>query len=61
VDSGKGGNALIYFCGQAAEKFKGHLEVLYILFLDLRKAYDSVPRDALWLVLEKCEVLRGCL
>jgi len=24
------------------------------LFVDLKKAYDSVPRDALWIILEKC-------
>ena len=30
-----------------------HGESLYVLFVDLRKAYDSVPRQALWKVLEK--------
>ena len=26
---------------------------LFVLFVDLKKAYDSVPRDAVWNVLEK--------
>ena len=29
---------------------------MIILFVDLKKAYDSVPRLALWSVLEKCGV-----
>ena len=27
-----------------------------MLFVDLKKAYDSIPRHTLWLVLEKCGV-----
>jgi len=27
---------------------------LFIMFMDLKKAYDSVPRSALWSVLVKC-------
>ena len=29
---------------------------LFLLFVDLKKAYDSVPRNALWMILEKCGV-----
>ena len=29
---------------------------MYVLFVDLWKAYDSVPRRAMWRVLEKCGV-----
>ena len=35
------------------EKTKEHRSKLFMLFVDLRKAYDSVPRQALWLVLQK--------
>ena len=39
------------------EKAREHQDVLYYtLFVDLRKVYDSVPRDVLWSVLEKCGV-----
>ena len=35
------------------EKAKEHNTQVFMLFVDLRKAYDSVPCPALWLVLEK--------
>ena len=31
-------------------------DCLFIMFVDLKKAYDSVPRNALWTVLTKCGV-----
>ena len=39
--------------GQLIEKAIEHQSELHILFVDLRKVYDSVPRSALWMVLEK--------
>lgn len=32
-------------------KFHGYKQSLYLAFVDLRKACDSIPRDALWRVL----------
>ena len=36
-----------------AEKAREYNTTLYLCFVDLRKAYDSVSRDALWVVLQK--------
>ena len=44
---------MIFVARQLVEKAREHGESLYVLFVDLRKAYDSVPRQALWKVLEK--------
>lgn len=42
------------FCArQLMEKAREHKTELYMMFVDLRKAHDSVPRQALWLVLQK--------
>ena len=35
------------------EKTQDNKEQLYVVFVDLRKAYDSVPHMAMWRVLEK--------
>ena len=34
-------------------KAVGHNTKVFLLFVDLRKAYDSVPRDLIWLILSK--------
>ena len=44
---------MIFTERQLVEKSREHNDPLYILFVDLKKAYDSVPRKALWCVLEK--------
>ena len=41
---------------QLAEKTLGHRTKQFFVFVDLKKAYDSVPRDALWLVMRKLGV-----
>lgn len=41
---------------QLIEKLGEHKEKGYLLFIDLKKAYDSVPRDAMWAVLGKLGV-----
>ncbi|XP_065182209.1 uncharacterized protein LOC135812918 [Sycon ciliatum] len=47
---------MIFAARQVLEKAIEHQSDLYVLFVDLRKAYDSVPRTALWLVLQKLGV-----
>ena len=44
---------MIFVARQLVEKAREHGKSLYVLFVDLRKAYDSVSRQALWKVLEK--------
>ena len=38
---------MIFAARQLVEKAREHDESLFILFVDLKKAYDSVPRNAL--------------
>ena len=53
---GRGCCDMIFVVRQLFEKAREHQESLFTLFVDLRKAYDSVPRDALWHVLGRCGV-----
>ena len=39
---------MIFAVRQLVEKAREYNETLYLLLVDLRKAYDSVPREALW-------------
>ena len=47
---------MIFVARQLMEKAREHRDSLFIMFVDLKKAYDSVPRNALWTVLAKCGV-----
>ena len=38
------------------EKAHEHGDSLFVMFMDLKKAYDSVPRKALWQILQKCDI-----
>ena len=51
---GRGCVDMIFVARQLIEKTREHDDVLFMLFVDLKKAYDSIPREALWKVLEKC-------
>ena len=53
---GRGCIDMIFAARQVFEKFIEHQSDLYVLFVDLHKAYNSVPRTALWLVLQKLGV-----
>ena len=53
---GRGCVDMIFAARQLLEKCREHDDALFVLFIDLKKAYDSVPRDALWGVLRKCGV-----
>ena len=68
---GRGGGRvdILFVASQLVEKTREHDESLYMLFVDQRKAYDSVPRQALWKVwcatknAKRCEVISlrdGC-
>ena len=48
---------MIFCVKQLIEKSVEHNTITYMLFIDLRKAYDSVPRQALWHCLEKYGIL----
>ena len=47
---------MIFTARQLFEKSREHDEFLFSLFVDLRKAYDSISREALWQALEKYDV-----
>ena len=53
---GRGCVDMIFVARQLMEKTREHEDSLFVLFVDLKKAYDSVPRSALWTVLFKCGV-----
>ena len=51
--SGRGCIDMVFCARQLIEKAREHRSDLFMLFVDLRKAYDSIPRQALWLTLHK--------
>ena len=44
---------MIFCVCQLTEKARENNIKIFILFVDLCKAYDSMPREAMWLVLKK--------
>ena len=50
---GRGCVDMIFCARQLIEKTLEHEETVYIVFVDLKKAYDSVPREAMRKALEK--------
>ena len=53
---GRGCIDMVFCARQLLEKSIEHDCSLYVLFVDLKKAYDSIPRAALWQVLKKLGV-----
>ena len=53
---GRGCTDMIFCARQLVEKTIEHNTSLYVLFVDLQKAYDSIPRTALWSVLDRLGV-----
>ena len=49
----RGCTDMIFCARQLIEKAIEHNTKEFLLFVDLRKAYDSVPRDVMWLILSK--------
>ena len=41
---------------QLAEKAIEHRAQQFLIFVDLKKAYNSVPREALWVAMQKLGV-----
>ena len=51
--SGRGCIDMVFCARKLMEKAREHRSDLFMLFVDLHKAYDSIPRQALWLALHK--------
>jgi hypothetical protein len=50
---GRGGMDMIFSARQLVEKVHEHEKKGFLIFVDLKKAYDTVPRKACWIVLKK--------
>ncbi len=56
---GCGCTDMIFTVRQLVEKSWENTAKTFLTFIDLRKAYDSVPREALWIALQKLGVPEG--
>ena len=53
---GRGCSDMSFVIRQLVEKSMEHRSKQFLVFVDLKKAYDSVPRAVLWLALERLDV-----
>ena len=56
--SGRVRAVMIFTIRQISEKAVEHRNKQFFIFVDLRKAYNSVPCEALWKVLGKLGMLK---
>ena len=56
---GRGCSDMLFVLRQLMEKSVEHRTKQFTIFVDLKKAYDSVPRAALWRALQKVRVQYG--
>ena len=59
--SGRGTVDMIFSLRQVAEKVREKNQELYMVFVDLTKAFDTVNRDALWQVLRRLGIPENML
>ena len=45
---GRGCSDIVFMVRQLVEKAYEHKSKVFLTFVDLKKAYDSVPREGLW-------------